>query len=585
MATLAGVVFANSQEFADEAPAPGGLSDRQQAHYYRAQHARAVQREQAAREQVRAGEKTVASLMVLLIFLFEQIADLKRQLAWLLKQLFGRKSEAQAPSSSLPASPAAAEGAGAEGAAEVPAPGAGEVVALAASGAAAGPGQRRRGQQAGAKGPKRRERAGLPEVIVAHEINEADRVCSCRGKVRPEIGLTEESQEIVWETRLVRKRHVRRRYGPCCACPGGQGIRTAPKPPKLIPKGLFAPSFWTQVLFKKFALAQPVNRTVQELRSYGLQVSPGTIAGGLQKINAMLQPLYGQFVLHAREGALWHMDETRWPMFSLVPGAGRELWWSWVVVAEEVTVFLFRPTRSSKVPREFFPEGTEGFVVVDRYAAYAVLKSDGWRLVIAYCWAHQRRDFVNVVRLQDQGLGWAEGWIELIAQLYRVNNRRREAWFKDAQVEFQALDREARQLTGQMKERLERELADPALRPEARKILRSMQKHWSGLTVFVDHPEVPMDNNTSERAQRKEALGRKNFYGSGARWSGELAAASYSIFATVARHEVCPRKYLQAYLEACARAGGQAPQNLDPFLPWKWTAAERTAWQTQASGP
>ena len=131
-----------------------------------------------------------------------------------------------------------------------------------------------------------------------------------------------------------------------------------------------------------------MNRSVQELRSYGLQVSPGTIAGGLQKINAMLQPLYGQFVLHAREGALWHMDETRWPMFSLVPGAGRELWWSWVVVAEEVTVFLFRPTRSSKVPREFFPEGTEGIVVVDRYAAYAVPKSDGWRLVIAYCWAH-----------------------------------------------------------------------------------------------------------------------------------------------------------------------------------------------------
>ena len=27
-----------------------------------------------------------------------------------------------------------------------------------------------------------------------------------------------------------------------------------------------------------------------------------------------------------------------------------------------------------------------------------------------------------------------------------------------------------------------------------------MQKHWSGLTVFVDRPEVPMDNNLCNAA-------------------------------------------------------------------------------------
>jgi hypothetical protein len=40
----------------------------------------------------------------------------------------------------------------------------------------------------------------------------------------------------------------------------------------------------------------------------------------------------------------------------------------------------------------------------------------------------------------------------------------------------------------------------------------------------VDHPEVPMDNNTAERCQRGPVVARKNFYGSGALWSGRLAA-------------------------------------------------------------
>ena len=42
-----------------------------------------------------------------------------------------------------------------------------------------------------------------------------------------------------------------------------------------------------------------------------------------------------------------------------------------------------------------------------------------------------------------------------------------------------------------------------------------MKNHWSGLTVFVDHPWVPMDNNVAERAARLPVVGRKNFYGSG----------------------------------------------------------------------
>jgi len=66
------------------------------------------------------------------------------------------------------------------------------------------------------------------------------------------------------------------------------------------------------------------------------------------------------------------------------------------------------------VPRDFFPKGTQGIVSVDRYAGYFALLGPDWSLKLAYCWSHQRRDFVNVVQSADQGQGWADQWVELI---------------------------------------------------------------------------------------------------------------------------------------------------------------------------
>jgi transposase len=103
--------------------------------------------------------------------------------------------------------------------------------------------------------------------------------------------------------------------------------------------------------------------------------------------------------------------------------------------------------------------------------------------------------------------------------------------------------------------------------------------------VFVEQPQVPMDNNAAERAQRPLAVGRKNFYGSGSEWSGELACACFTLLATLRQNGLCPRKYFQAYLEACARAGGRAPANLEEFLPWKWSAEKRAAYQAKGRPP
>jgi transposase len=143
----------------------------------------------------------------------------------------------------------------------------------------------------------------------------------------------------------------------------------------------------------------------------------------------------------------------------------------------------------------------------------------------------------------------------------------------------------SRRQVQQLQERWEGELGSGRLPEEQEKILRSMRRHWQGLTVFVDHPEVPMDNNAAERANRPLAVARKNFYGSGSEWSGELACACFTLLATLRQQAICPRRYFQAYLEACARQGGRAPADLEAFLPWKWSAEKRAAWRTPEHPP
>jgi transposase len=119
-----------------------------------------------------------------------------------------------------------------------------------------------------------------------------------------------------------------------------------------------------------------------------------------------------------------------------------------------------------------------------------------------------------------------------------------------------------------MKEKSDIELSASSAHSETTKVLTSLQNHWDGLTVFLDAPHVPLDNNPAENSIRGPVVGRKNYYGSGAKWSAKLASSLFSIFATLKLHKINPYEWLYSYLNACAEAGGESPKDLSSFTPW-----------------
>jgi transposase len=232
------------------------------------------------------------------------------------------------------------------------------------------------------------------------------------------------------------------------------------------------------------------------------------------------------------------------------------------------------------VPQAHFGEQAEGIIVADRYGAYKVLLENR-KLLIAFCWAHVRRDFLGVAKdWPRQHESWGLGWMETIAKLYQLNHQRLS--LQGEPQAFAEADAALRQAADRVVEQRRAQLADFQLHPARRKVLESMERHWSGLTLFIDHPEVPMDNNEAERRLRNPVVGRKNYYGSGSLWSGALAAMLFSLFQTLLVWGVNPRLWLTDYLQHCAESGCEPPEKAAAFLPWDLNKEQLCRYQNPA---
>ena len=406
------------------------------------------------------------------------------------------------------------------------------------------------------------------------ELPPGQSVCPCCGLPLLPLSDTEDSEQIEIEVSAYRRVIHRRRYRRTCTCEGPITL-TAPPPPKLIPKGRYGISVWVEILLDKYFSYRPTEPLLASWRLLGLDLAPGTVTDGLKQLDVLLRPIDEALKTRNPQGDLHQADETRWRVFVVLEGKPGYGWWLWVVLGPDTVIYRLDARRSHTVPETHFQAQSRGVLVVDRYSAYKAMSwvKDGI-LVLAFCWAHVRRDFIRVGKGWPELKTWALEWLRRIRELYRLNDRRLAV--QNDEAAFAAADGSLRQAVAEMKAEMETERARADLATPCRKALESLQEHWEGLTRFVDDPRIPMDNNRSERCARGPAVARKNFYGSGSLWSGQQAAAMFSIFATLSLWKLNPRTWLTWYFEHCAAAGGQVPAEIEPFLPWNLDAAKRS---------
>ena len=431
---------------------------------------------------------------------------------------------------------------------------------------------RKRGKQKGTKGYGRKIRENLPAKEIHHDLPEEDLFCPNCGKPYIVFPGTEDSEEIDWEVILQRLIHKRKRYKPSCNCGIIPGIISAPLPPKLIPKGMLSKEFIVRLLMEKFQFGTPVYRIRKKLELEGFSVSGGTLTGNIKRMVELLMPLYALILERNRSARHWHMDETRWKVFEEIEGKKGFRWWLWVMVTHDTCVYVLDPSRSAEVPKAHLGEDSVGIISADRYVVYKTL-GDG--ISVAFCWSHVRRDFIRIRDGNKRLKAWGTMWVEDINDLFKMNRERLEV--RGDHKVFKEKDRKLRKALLKIEQKCNEELSDEELHKLKRKALTSLRNHWKGLTIFVDQPEIPMDNNEAERCLRNPVVGRKNYNGSGAVWSGTLTQVMFSIFQTLLLNKINPRLFLFSYFDECARNKGCAPENPGRFLPWNLSQEQKAS--------
>src|SRR3954464_630204 len=284
--------------------------------------------------------------------------------------------------------------------------------------------KRNRGQQPGNPGPKRRDYSHLPGREEFVELPPERSVCPCCGLPLLPLSDTEDSEQIEIEVSAYRRVIRRRRYRRTCSCEGAITL-TAPPPPKLIPKGRYGTSVWVEILLDKYFSSRPAERLLASLRLWGLDLAPGTVTDGLKRLEVLLRPIDAALKERNPRGDLHQADETRWRVFVALEGKEGYGWWLWVVLGPDTGIYLLDASRSHTVPESHYHAESRGVLVVDRYSAYKAMSwvKDGV-LVLAFCWAHVRRDFIRVGKGGPGLKGWALQWLRRIRGLYRLNDRR-----------------------------------------------------------------------------------------------------------------------------------------------------------------
>lgn len=386
---------------------------------------------------------------------------------------------------------------------------------------------------------------GLPELERVHELDSADRVCTaCGGNLHEWKGQFEESTEVdILERRFVQLKHKRKKYR--CDC--GGCVETAPGPLKLIPGGRYSIDFAISTAVAKYADHMPLERLARALGRHGLVVDSQTLWDQINALAHVLAPAHDMLQAHVLSHSCVGADETHWKVMGLKGAHGKtKRWQVWAVSAPDAVCYRIKAGRGLEHAADVLGE-YRGAVICDGYSVYESLRKQQRGILLAHCWAHVRRKFIEVEELQP---GTCTEILDLIGTLFDVERRARESEYAPEAL-LRARASESKPVVDKIHQWA---LAQRAL-PQSPlgKAIAYMGGLWTGLTTFLERADVPIDNNATERALRGIVVGRKNHYGSRSQRGTEVAALFYSVIETAKLVGADPYDYLRTAAHAALR--------------------------------
>lgn len=333
--------------------------------------------------------------------------------------------------------------------------------------------------------------------------------------------------------------HVRGVYA-CKCCE--ESIQRAPIPPQAIEKGIPGPGLLAHVIVCKYGDHLPLYRQQGIFERLGIEISRSTQCRWVAAAGVLAAPVAFSMLADALRSLILKTDDTTVTVLGDNRGSYTGRLWAYLGDdGHPHQIFVYSPDREGKWPQDLL-KNYRGYLQSDAYSGYDKIHQTGVKEVA--CWAHTRRYFFKALTVAKDKRALVP--LGLIKLLFKIED---EAKDLDTEARKAMRQERAKPLLARMEQWMNE--IRPKLLPKSQlgAALTYTGNQWEALNRYLEHGELCIDNNASERALRAVAVGRKNWMFAGSDEGGRRAAIFYSLIASAKANGVEPWAYLKSLFE------------------------------------
>ena len=326
------------------------------------------------------------------------------------------------------------------------------------------------------------------------------------------------------------------------------------------------------IVIDKFQYYLPLYRQHQRMAASGVSISRTLLTNWVEEVAEMLFPVYDAQRESVFQSSHLVVDET--PIKAGVNNHKMSQGWFWPVLGEQrEIVFEFQRERSraalERVLQYWEPPPEQRTLLSDGHGAYRRYAAELQGMTHAQCWVHTRRNFIKAEEVEPT---LCKELLELIGQLYRFEEESRN---KEAEKKLEYRSVHSRPVVIRFFSRL-REIASSsallATTPFSTAVSYALTRERE-LSVFLEDPYLPLDTNELERQIRPIPMGRKNWLFCWTEVGAIYVGILQSLISTCKLHQIDPYTYLVDILlrigDPRTDDGGEIPPASE-LIPRRW---------------
>jgi len=351
---------------------------------------------------------------------------------------------------------------------------------------------------------------------------------------------------------------------------GKSGVLIAPMPLLPIYKGIAGASLLAEILLQKYEYHMPYYRQIKQYSHLGMKgLTESTVDGWFKQTMELLRPLYEVLKAEVMKADYLQADETTTPVMNKeTRKAAKEYLWMVRAVMERLVLFHYdQGSRAGAVIESLANKyNFKGYLQCDGFAGYETAFKTNPDVWLVNCMVHIRRHFEQAL---DENRQMAEHGLAEIQHLYKIEHMCDDAGLSpdERKAKRQEL---ARPIMEAMKLWMETEGVKYSENSLIGKAITYAYTRWDNMMRYLEDGRLLLDNNLAENEIRPITLGRKNYLFCGNHEAAQNMAVVCSLLATCRNHDINPRDYLNDVISQMPYHTKASHEELLQLLPHKW---------------